>query len=311
MTPIRARDLSVIIRSCDERTLDTCREALRGQINPGAVTEIREQPFSKAVLSTMRLGAASGSRFVVALDADVLLTRTALRDLLDLCESAPPESFKINGVVLCRFMDGFCFRGVHAYRGSLLPRALMHAELAFGADRASTAPTLRPETSIAECMEREGHGFHVQPRILGVHDFEQSLRHIYVKMLLRGRKTEERAWMRGSFTRRAQRDTPDAIDFQVALWGFDDGLHDEAAGVQSISRAATEYDWQRTDPRFDRRMLEHGLSEKPPLSNVEHADNLAQRFLDAYHPSDDESTPDWIRKALGLPRLRAAAAGTP
>ncbi len=291
----------VFLRACGERTLDAALAVLREQIDADRIGLISERPFSAAVVRTFERAAEaftrSKARWIVAMDADVLLKRDALAAMVELCEASPAEAFKINGVVLCRVHGGYCFRGVHAYRADLMPQA---AEIAGG-----QALSLRPETAVGVEMERRGHGFAVHPRVVGVHDFEQSLRHLYLKMLLRARKSEDRAWLRERLVRMAE--LPESAgggdDFLVSLWGFDDAL-----GAAGGADGPAEYDWLAEYPRLDERMRAHGLREKPPMP-ASLGVGYAESAIAGYRADDDAYTPAWIRKAMGLSgapeRLRA------
>ncbi|HBS28175.1 MAG TPA: hypothetical protein DEB06_01705 [Phycisphaerales bacterium] len=238
------RDVLLVLREAGERTRDACLAVVRGQIDPARVRLLRERPFSAAVRRGLEIGAAERPRWLFTLDADVLLAPRALEELLALCEGAPPECFHVKGLLVCRVMGGTQPRGFHAFRGSLVPEALRFI--------AHDPATLRPETSVVRRMEASGHPSLFAGAVLGLHDFEQSFRHLYIKMLLRARKTGQIDPLRARLARLA----PDHPDLRVALWGLDD----------APSHAATrEFDWDAPYPALDAHLRDAGLREKNPL----------------------------------------------
>lgn len=257
----------LILREAGERTLDACLAGLRAQLPDERVRVLRERPFSAAVRRGLEIGASERPEWLFTLDADVLLTPTAIADLLALCESAPGDCFHVKGLLVCRFFGGTQPRGFHAFRGSLLERALGCS----GRDPHTT----RPETAIVRRMEALGHRSVYAGTVLGLHDHGQWLRHVYLKMLLRTQKTADLPLLRRRM-KSLERTHP---DFLVAGWGLDDG----AAMVDP----PREFDWETPQPAFERRMRETGLREKPALST----DDAAALFADTERALHAEADP--------------------
>lgn len=235
----------LIVREAGERTREACLSIVSEQLPRDRVRVLSERPFSAAVRRGLELAAAERPRWLFTLDADVLLTPTAIADLLTLCEAAPPEAFHVKGLLLCRIFGGTQPRGFHAFRGSLLTRALS----AVGA----SPNTTRPETSVVRAMESAGHPSVFAGDVLGLHDYEQSLRHVYLKMILRARKTDQHSSLRERLGALAGSHP----DFTVAAWGLEDA---------HLFADRSELDWRAPVPRFDHRLEQSGLREKNSFS---------------------------------------------
>lgn len=292
-------DLSFVVRAAGERTAEAAEGLLRRQViglgGAGAapVEVVHERPFSKAVRRTLEIGAASGRAWTIGMDADVLLTADGVRRLIGLCAGAGPSTFTVTGLMLCKFYGGLVFRGVHCYRSSLLGRALtvLGERTPGGPD-----PELKPESAVVHAMDALGFGYEGRPVVLAAHDFEQSYRHIYLKMRLRGRREVEGASEGGDAAALRRfcegRARAGDADFAVALWGVEDGIADAHRGVP-----VRHYDWFAEYPEFDARMSSHGLSEKPPLG-PDGCEGLAERVIGAHRLDLDTRTPRWVRDIL-------------
>jgi hypothetical protein len=307
MTIPAPTDLTFILRTAGERTAHASAAELKRQLGPDAdrlVTVIHERPFSAAVRRTLEIGLDARRPFTIGLDADVLLASDGVARLCSLCAAMTPGTYSLAGLTLCRFSGGYCFRGVHLYRTELLEQALplVGVHTPGGAD-----PDLKPETAVVNAMQARGHGFGALPVPLGIHDYEQLYRHIYLKMRLRARRQLEidtgendAAPFREHCRLHAERGDH---DFTVALWGLDDGTADSRARASS-SPAPANYDWYAPQPELDARLLAAGLAEKPGLDTDTHT--LADRLMAAHDTATDGRSPEWIRRALtGLP-ARAA-----
>lgn len=286
-------DITFVVRAAGERTLAAALNALGSQVigaggSPGQIEVVHERPFAAAVRRTLEIGAGAGRPWAVGMDADVLLTAHGVEHLRAMCAAARAESFTVTGLMLCKFYGGFVFRGVHVYRAGLLGRAIgmLGRRTPGGPD-----PELKPESAVVHAMAAAGHGYEGVPRVLAAHDFEQSFRHIYLKMRLRGRREAADGDVAGlsAFCRRGVTGGDD--DFRVALWGIEDGVRDAAAG------ALRSYDWFAPWPEFEQRMSEHGLCEKPEFA-AESGPGFADRVVSAHAWAEDDRTPGWIREAL-------------
>lgn len=210
------KDVAVIIRSVGERTEALCKALVMNQVPRANVLLIRERPFGAAVRRTLELGIEKGQRWTLAVDADVLLRRHAIRDLLDWAETEKREFFFANFMVADRFLGEIRCGGAHLYRSSLLREGLRHADCTIDADE-------RPESLVRVRMAGAGFPWlQVENLVIGLHGFEQSYRDIFRTSFTYALKHPAsqiqrcaRAW-----ERLMERDE----DFRVALAGAKAGM---------------------------------------------------------------------------------------
>src|SRR5690606_17173597 len=118
------QDVTVIIRSCGERTEAWCHEIVKAQVPDTAISIIREIPFVNAVRKTYSIGSDSGRKWTVAVDADILLTPGAIGEMIAQAEKLPSHTFVYQGCVLDKLLNGIRPGGPHLYRSEYLPLAL-------------------------------------------------------------------------------------------------------------------------------------------------------------------------------------------
>lgn len=297
--PLSASDLTFVVRASGERTAEAAVTELRRQLGPGldgAVRVVRERPFARAVRRTMEIGASSDRPWTIGMDADVLLVSDGVARLVELCRQAGPATFTVTGLMLCKLYGGFVFRGIHCYRSELLDRA---AGVIGRSTPGGPDPALKPESAVVHAMDAMGFGYEGKPVVLAAHDFEQSYRHIYLKMRMRARREAEAMQGHGGgggdprdlaeFCRdHAARGD---LDFMVAGWGVEDGIAD---GSRPRAERPAMYDWHAAWPEFDSRCAACGLVEKAPWA-AGAARGYADRAIAAHDWASDTRTPKWIR----------------
>lgn len=272
-------ELTIVVRAAGERTEGACVEIMsRGLADPEQCTLIHEKPFSRAVRRTLEIGRESGRAWLIAVDADLLPLSDVLLRVREICGKMTPDAYCATPLFLCNTIGGLATRGLHIYRASLLDEALRCAP--------NELEPLRPESAIQDAMSAKGYTRECYAKIFGLHEFEQSYRHVYIKSLLRARKEHDLSALVDRLTRIADRST-DAI---VALWAIEDAQE----GAQP-----SEYDWSAAYPRFDERMRSHGLREKQTLS-IEHIDDFVRSTIRAHDFVNDRTTLPWIRELLGF-----------
>lgn len=293
---VDVRDMTFVVRCAGERTREAAIGLLSEQVaalggDPRRqVVPVTERPFVNAVRATLTLGITGRRPWTVGMDADVLLLSDGVSRLAATCAQAAEDVYTITSLVRCQFFGGFCFRGIHAYPTRLLPEALPLVE------QSKAAESLRPETCVVNAMMARGYKMLGPPVPIGLHDFEQSYRHIYLKMRLRARrelgdepgKTTTEYF---EFVRSRAHEDP---DFLVASWGLEDGRADALGGSQ-----AAHYDWDGAYPEFDARLADAGLTEKPAMT-ADSARGLADRVMLEHEYADDRRTPKWIRDKHGF-----------
>ncbi|MBY0262361.1 MAG: hypothetical protein K2Q20_08445 [Phycisphaerales bacterium] len=291
------RDMTFVVRCAGERTMDAAIALLREQVaalggDPRAqVRPVSERPFVNAVRATLELGIASGRPWTIGMDADVLLLSDGVRRLAGLCSAAPDDVYTITTLVYCKYFGGFCFRGIHAYPTRLLGEALPLVE------SSNAAESLRPETSVVNAMLARGYKMLGPPVPVGAHDFEQSFRHIYLKMRLRARRElgDEPGKTTTDYFEFVRARAAVDPEYLVASWGLEDGRRD----ALSSGGSPAHYDWDAKYPELDDRLTRAGMTEKGPLG-LHEARGLADRLMASHEYVADRRTPKWIRDKHGF-----------
>jgi len=242
-------DVSLIIRAAGERTEEACRRLAERQVGAGNVVVLHEKPFSRAVMRSLEVGIEAGRPWTVLLDADILLAPGDVDAIVARIADTPDDTYLVLGRTLCKFHGGSIPGGLKAVRTSLLDEALATTRAQEG--------SLLPEAALNHAMAARGNALARVPDIWGIHDYEQSYRHIFLKMVARARKSSREAPM---LLARAEELSGSDPDFRVAAWGLRVGL--AAAGDPGAPR---EYDWENDFPEFELMLKEAGLSPKPPL----------------------------------------------
>lgn len=162
-------NLAVSVRAYNERTKDLCSRIVHNQVQSKKVNSVHETPFSNAVKKTFEIGISHNCKYTLAIDADVLLKKDAITELLSNVESLPEKIknklFVYQGNVLCKVFGKPRQAGFHLYKTSLLPKALQYLE--------QTKDKIRPESSIYKIMINEGYYHYIDDQIYGLHDYEQ------------------------------------------------------------------------------------------------------------------------------------------
>ncbi|MCA9302918.1 MAG: hypothetical protein KC996_02225 [Phycisphaerales bacterium] len=272
-------ELTIVVRAAGERTEQACTEIMRrGLKDPAQCTVIHEKPFSAAVRRTLEIGRDSGRPWLIAVDADLLPLADVLLRVREVCGKMAVNAYCATPLFLCKTMAGLATRGLHIYRAPLLGEAL------------SVVPNklepLRPESAIQDTMMKRGYTRECYAKIFGLHEFEQSYRHIYIKTLLRARKEPDLQTLSDRLEIAAESDS----DAMVSLWAIEDALQGEQP---------PEYDWSAQYPRFEERMREHSMSEKPAMS-LQDIDGFVRSAIRAHDFVNDRSTLPWVRELLGF-----------
>ena len=118
-------DVTVIIRSVGERTTDLCRKLILSQgVNESDLNIVSVSPFSEALKKCYEIGIRDSKKWTLCVDADVLSSSIAIRDLVKKAESSSDNVFEIQPLVCDWLFGGLRTAGVHLYRTSLLRKAL-------------------------------------------------------------------------------------------------------------------------------------------------------------------------------------------
>ena len=177
---IKKNDITVIIRSAGERTLDACYQLLANIFEKEQIHIIEEVPFSKAVLRSLELGIEEKRPWFACVDADVLVHEEGVLNLLEYADNAPNEVFEIQGLILDKFFPVRRPAGNHLYRTKYAHRALSMIP--------KEGTTLRPEATLLKNMAQAGYPWMQCDAVVGIHDFEQYYADIFRKCFLQAHK---------------------------------------------------------------------------------------------------------------------------
>lgn len=205
--------LTIVIRTAGERTVEACKSLLLHQVPACSVEIVNERPFECALLKTYEIGIDRGSKWLMTLDADVLLRDGAVSKFLAEAENMPDNYFQIEGRIHDKLTGQYRQAGHRIYRTSMLRKAIGVIP--------HSGTEIRPEYSTLVRMEALGFPSIRVGLVVGLHDYEQYLRDIYCKSFVHANK---HAWLVGDLVDRWKRLAPSDPDFGVALRGLVDGL---------------------------------------------------------------------------------------
>lgn len=205
-------NVTVIIRSCGERTTEYCRNIISKQVFNENIFIINETPFSKAVEKTFTIGIKQKKKWTLAIDADVLVRSDGIKLLLENANKLDDNYFIIQGKIL-DFLFGYAKNGgPHLYRTNHLNEALKLIP--------KEGKTFRPESYTYGLMEQRGYKSLYIDSIIAIHDYEQYFVDIYRKAFLHSKKHKEN---NKYLEKRWNLFTRSNIDFKIALKGLEDG----------------------------------------------------------------------------------------
>ena len=283
---IPRRPVTIVVRSCGERTEEACLSIARDQNGAEDVVLVRETPFGAAVRQTFHVGIERRTPWTLAVDADVLLAPGVVDALIAWADMHPARFFVADLTVADKLLGQLRPAGVHLYRTEWLSTALAHAR--------TIDDHQRPESLVRARMVMDGYSaLQVTGWAVGLHDFEQSYRDIYRTAYTHALKHPQRmiAPCSAAWRRLEDRD-PDFRVAQIAL-----------AAARASGEAAC------IDHRHFPMSIAHipGLrtfAEKPPLpESAWCSDRIAQR-LGAFAPFAEVAAvrdmTDNARRMLGV-----------
>jgi hypothetical protein len=243
-------DFCIVVRSVRERTEEACLQIVRSQLGPGGpLYVVRDRPFAEAHIESMRLAVEAGAKWSLFLDADVLLRRDALADMLREAEAISQPFYMLNFRVLDRGFGGPAY-GVHLYATEHLRTALKFADLAREAQR--------PETRLCIEMAQEARVATLRSaQVVGLHGYEQFYADLYRTSFVRAVKF---VLCRDYLLRRYRDRYETDADDRVMFWGLVDGM------VYGADHETAPLDKEFYRERASRVLVMLGLEEKGPLT---------------------------------------------
>jgi hypothetical protein len=271
-------NVTVVIRSCGERTTGACRALVETIFSPECVHAIQERPFALAVRRTFELGLDAARPWTLAIDADILVRPDALRAFVARADAAPPRCFELQGRILDLPFGGPRPAGPHLFRTALLDRARAHA--------AEGEARLRPEGHVIEQMAAEGFPFLEGDSVLGLHDYEQQHTDLFRKAAVHAHKHRDPMRILEPMWRRLARKDP---DFRALRLGLDAGRR-----ARSVRVDAGGFEMAQ------RLLEEAGLRPKAPLAPDAWSGERVGAVIDAHQPEREYQR--WWEWQYGEPR---------
>lgn len=259
------KNTTVIIRSVDERTEQVCKKLILEQgVSEDDLFIIKEVPFSKSMRKSFETGIKQGKKWTLCIDADVLLKRNSIHQLIEAAESHKENVCEIQGKVLDKFFSGPRDAGNHLFRTSLLQKVI---------DRIPPEGTdIRPETFTLNRMKEDGYPWIKIPLIVGIHDDEQFNYDIYRKAFVQAVKHLDRADL---LVNHWKKNCHEDHDFKVALTAFSDSIKN--TGEVFI----------KSDQDLYKKMFKKsGFKEKSPLKTDEFSLDVIDKRIDGWEVDD-------------------------
>ena len=206
-------NVTVVIRSTGERTEQACYNSVLQQVRKENIFIVNKKPFSEAVRANFKIGIEQNKPWTLALDADLILAKGAISQMIVKLEELGDNYYIYQGWVYDKFFKGFRTGGPHLYRTSLLQKGITFIP--------KEGKSLRPESDTYRAMQEIGYHYYVDNRYYGLHDFEQYKRDIYRKFFLHSKK--HRSYVK-QFMESWKHDILLDADYSIALKGLSDGL---------------------------------------------------------------------------------------
>ena len=213
-------DLILVLRTNNERTIDICKELAAAQVGEDKIVVINEKPFFKAVIKTFEIGIKSQSKYLIALDADILLFSDAIEYMMEEANNMDSDWFRMDFPIYDKFRGRVT--GVHFYNNKYSERFY---DYLLANDKTNA---IRPEyNSLREFCEMRNLIYNYIPHyIVGKHDYFQYYNDIYRKYTVRERRShlEKNTEILYERLRKFNESYIDDYDYFFALRAFEDSM---------------------------------------------------------------------------------------
>lgn len=217
MDSLNRPEFIVTIRASGERTEGLCQEIVKHQAKGAEVITIRENPFKKALEECFREAIKSQNKWLITVDADMILLPGALQLLLREAEKMPENYLQLQGRVFDKITGNERKAGPRIYRVSMLKNLLEMSE--------SLEDHIRPESRLIKIAGEQGYPSRYIPVVLCVHDFEQSYKDLYRKAYVHANKHSD---LLGEIVKNAAKKHGNDLDYKVILRATWDGLMEQS-----------------------------------------------------------------------------------
>ncbi len=205
--------LTIVVRSTGEATLNRLLLQIERQKNNNDILILLDENvcFEKKLKLGYEKALEIDNEFTVFIDADILLRRYVLKKIRKIIVTLPDNSLGFGLRLWDKFYNRPKYRGLHIYKTELLSKAISFIPL--------ETKELRPESFVKEQMNSLGFKWRngVTEYIAGIHDYNQNLKDIYYKFLIRAkRSSNDIEELKKNFA--SHKD----LDFKIALKGLVD-----------------------------------------------------------------------------------------
>lgn len=176
-------DYIVVIRSSNERTEALCQKIVQKEAEGQQVVTIHEKPFKKALEKGFRIAIDAETKWLITVDADMLILPGAFKVLREEAEKMPEHYLQLQGRILDKISGKIRKAGPRIYRVALLEEALELSR--------NYTDSIRPEALIVGSMGKKGHHSRYIDFVTCLHDYEQYYKDLYRKTFVHARKHEE------------------------------------------------------------------------------------------------------------------------
>jgi hypothetical protein len=273
-------DLCVVVRSIRERTEEACLRVVRSQLEPGSpLYVVRDKPFAEAHIESMHLAVEANTRWSLFLDADVLLRKGAIAQMLREAEAISIPFYMLNFRILDRGFNGPAFAGVHLYATKYLSTAIRFKE-AMRLDQ-------RPESRLcAEMARRAEIPTLSSTQLVGLHGYEQFYADLYRTVFARAVKFGRHFDYFLRVYRDRYRHNNGDYDNKVLLWGLLDGT------LYKFEHDNAPLDKRHYQTYVQQMFLLLDTKEKGPLV---HSQDKIERTIREHTPDQHyRANQDWI-----------------
>lgn len=206
----------VTIRAAGERTEQLCYDTVVNQAEGAEVVVIREKPFKKALEECFRKGIESAKKWLITVDADMILLPGSIELMLNEADKMPSHYLQLQGKIIDKITGNIRKAGPRIYRTSLLTGLLSASE--------SLEDHIRPESRLITSFGKKGYPSRYIPVVTCLHDYEQYYKDIYRKAYVHAHKHSD--FLSGMIETAAEKQHTDN-DYKVMLKAIWDGLTEQ------------------------------------------------------------------------------------
>jgi hypothetical protein len=270
----------VAIRSIGERTEEACLRIVQSQLGSASqVKLIKNKKFSEAHIESIESALRSDSQWALFLDADVLLRKDAIREMLREAQKISFPFYQFNFRILDRGFSGETY-GVHFY-------SMEHFETAVKIKRI-ILEAQRPEHQLCfEMAKRYGIPSISSDITVGLHGYQQYYADLYRTTFVRAVKYRNhhnymfRLYEEGYFKQNSG-----DMDHQFMFWGAIDGA------IFSHDNEKVPIDYQIFKGKTDRIFVLLDTGEKGAYN---HEQDYVEQTIENYHPDQlYNANREWI-----------------